>query len=67
MYIYMPVYKYICGCYSHNNWLGRVNGGSMNQLAELRSKQGITTFVGYDFSSSLEELVQQGNLGEIRP
>jgi len=31
----------------------------MNQLAELRSKKGTTTFVGYDFSSSLEKLVQQ--------
>ena len=34
----------------------------MNQIAELRSKKGTATLVGYDFSSSLEELVQQGHI-----
>ena len=31
----------------------------MNKLAELHAKNGTTTLVGYDFSSSLEELVRQ--------
>jgi hypothetical protein len=32
----------------------------MNKLAELRSKNGKSTYLGYDFTSSFEELVQQG-------
>ena len=32
----------------------------MNKLAELRSRNGKSTYLGYDFTSSLEELVQQG-------
>jgi len=34
----------------------------MNQIAELRSKKGTVTLVGYDFSRSLEYLVQQGHI-----
>ncbi len=34
----------------------------MNQIAELRSKKGTATLVGYDFSSSIEELVQRGDV-----
>lgn len=34
----------------------------MNRIAELRSKNGKTTLVGYDFSSSPEELVQRGDV-----
>ena len=38
----------------------RENGEIMNQIAELRSKRGTKTLVGYDFDSSLDELVAQG-------
>ncbi len=34
----------------------------MNWLAELRSKEGTATLVGYDFYSSIEELVRQGHI-----
>ncbi len=34
----------------------------MNQIAELRSKKGSVTLVGYDFSRSLEDLVRQGHI-----
>lgn len=37
-----------------------MKGRSMNQLAELRSRSGKATYLGYDFTSSLEELVEQG-------
>jgi hypothetical protein len=42
--------------------LGGIKGESMNRIAELRSKNGTATSVGYDFSSSLEELVQRGDV-----
>lgn len=34
----------------------------MNKLATLQSKQGTCTILGYDFSSSLEDLVQRGDV-----
>ena len=32
----------------------------MNKIAELRSKTGFVTTIGYDFESSLESLVEAG-------